>query len=270
MFVACGDDDAGTTPVTSITLKEKTLTLAVGKDSTLTATVSPADATDKTVTWTSSDATKATVSSSGKVTAVAVGTANIIAQAGDKKDTCAVTVNPAGITTDAGVEINGVTWATANVDAPGTFAASPTDPGKFYQWNRKRAWSATGWVSGWDVSVPTGSTWEAANDPCPAGWRLPTEAELNALIDPTKVTFELIGPGKFTDITTSTELILPIAGRRDFTGETQNENTGFYWSSDRADNYSYYLDISQGWLAPSAYVSTRNGGEGMLVRCVAQ
>ena len=39
--------------------------------------------------------------------------------------------------TDVGVSIIGVTWATRNVDAPGKFAATPEDPGMFYQWNRK-------------------------------------------------------------------------------------------------------------------------------------
>ena len=40
------------------------------------------------------------------------------------------------------VVINGVRWATCNVDAPGNFAANPEDAGMFYQWNRKVGWSA--------------------------------------------------------------------------------------------------------------------------------
>ena len=42
---------------------------------------------------------------------------------------------------ETGVEINGVTWATRNVDAPGTFAAKPEDMGMFYQWNSKVSWT---------------------------------------------------------------------------------------------------------------------------------
>ena len=79
-------------PVTSLTLDRTTLTMTEGDTQTLTATVKPDDATDKTVTWTSSNTSVATVDG-GKVTAVAPGTATITAKAGDKTATCAVTVN---------------------------------------------------------------------------------------------------------------------------------------------------------------------------------
>ena len=62
-----------------------------GDTQTLSATVKPDDATDKTVTWSSSNTAVATVDG-GKVTAVAPGTATITAKAGDKTATCAVTV----------------------------------------------------------------------------------------------------------------------------------------------------------------------------------
>jgi uncharacterized protein YjdB len=62
-----------TVAVTGVTLNKPTLTLTVGGTATLTATVAPADATDKTVTWSSSDDDVATVSN-GLVTAKAAGT----------------------------------------------------------------------------------------------------------------------------------------------------------------------------------------------------
>ena len=80
------------TPVTSLTLDRTTLTMTEGDTQTLTATVKPDNATDKTVTWSSSNTAVATVDG-GKVTAVAPGTATITAKAGDKTATCAVTVN---------------------------------------------------------------------------------------------------------------------------------------------------------------------------------
>ncbi|ORM55979.1 DNA breaking-rejoining protein [Pantoea conspicua] len=64
-------------PATGVTVTPATTSIAVSATRQLTATVLPADATDKSGTWTTSDATKATVSSTGLVTGVAVGTASI-------------------------------------------------------------------------------------------------------------------------------------------------------------------------------------------------
>ena len=85
---------AKTVAVTSVTVSPKTLNLEVGQTGTLTATVKPDNATDKTVTWTSSDKNVATVDKdNGTVTAVGEGTATITATAANgKKDTCTVTV----------------------------------------------------------------------------------------------------------------------------------------------------------------------------------
>ena len=81
--------------VESIALNENTLTLYTNRDpktATLTATVSPDNATDKTVAWTSADEKVATVEN-GVVTAVGNGTTTITAQAGDKTAVCTVTVS---------------------------------------------------------------------------------------------------------------------------------------------------------------------------------
>ena len=77
--------------VTSITLSKTALTLTEGDTETLTATVKPDNATDKSVTWSSSNPSVATVDN-GKVTAVAEGTATITAKAGEKTATCTVRV----------------------------------------------------------------------------------------------------------------------------------------------------------------------------------
>lgn len=65
----------------------------VGDTKSITATVAPDNATDKTVTYTSSDSTIATVDASGTITAVKAGSATITAKAGDQTATVAVTVN---------------------------------------------------------------------------------------------------------------------------------------------------------------------------------
>ena len=85
------------TPVTSVTLDKTTASLKAGETVTLTATVKPDDATDKTVTWSTSDASVATVNN-GVVTAKKVGAATITAKAGDKSATCAITVEPTPVT----------------------------------------------------------------------------------------------------------------------------------------------------------------------------
>ena len=81
-------------PVANVTLDHTVLALFPSDTTTLTATVEPDTATDKTVTWESSDPNVATVDQSGKVTAVAPGTATITATAGGQKATCTVTVTP--------------------------------------------------------------------------------------------------------------------------------------------------------------------------------
>ena len=80
-----------TVPVSSITLDKTTLSLVIGESFTLTATVKPDDATDKTVIWSSSDESVARVDN-GKVTAVKSGKATVTAKCGVKTAECAVTV----------------------------------------------------------------------------------------------------------------------------------------------------------------------------------
>ena len=81
-------------PVQNVALSKSTLTLTEGDSETLTATVSPSNATDKTVTWTVSPSGYATVSG-GVVTALKEGSCTITATAGGKSATCAVTVEAA-------------------------------------------------------------------------------------------------------------------------------------------------------------------------------
>lgn len=82
-------------PVEKVTLSSSELSIKVGKTDTLVALVSPADATNRTVSWSSSNTSVATVSSNGVVTAIAEGSAIITATAGDKSTTCIVTVTKA-------------------------------------------------------------------------------------------------------------------------------------------------------------------------------
>lgn len=116
--------------VESIALNENTLTLYTNRDpktATLTATVSPDNATDKTVAWTSADEKIAMVEN-GVVTAVGNGTTTITAQAGDKTAVCTVTVSTRSSSS------GGSSKTTYPVNTPtadnGTAAVSPKNAAK--------------------------------------------------------------------------------------------------------------------------------------------
>ena len=102
-------------PATGISIKE-TISLTEGNTEQLTATLTPANATD-TVSWTSNNESVATVSSTGLVTAVKKGTAIITATAGNVSDTCAVTVNCAHANTTPHTAVS----STCKVQGHGTY-----------------------------------------------------------------------------------------------------------------------------------------------------
>ena len=82
-------------PVSQITLNKAEASISVGNSETLTATVAPENATNKALTWASSDEDVATVAPDGTVTAVKAGAATITATAADgsgKFAVCKVTV----------------------------------------------------------------------------------------------------------------------------------------------------------------------------------
>lgn len=168
--------------VESVEIDKTEIELVEGESFTLVATVKPDDATDKTVTWTSSDTAVATVEN-GKITAIKEGIATISAKAGDKTAFCNVTVkcktpsgdgnyvDEYGVNHGQGVTIDGITWAPVNCG----YKASTTEGkgylyGKLYQWGRKYG---QGYGEPYfnssdtyrDESVPTiAARWEGSND----------------------------------------------------------------------------------------------------------
>ncbi len=106
--------------VTNISISDTTLSLKKGDTATITATVTPDDATNKTIKWSSSDTRVVTVDNFGKVTAIGTGSATLTCSATDEsgvKATCQVTV-----TTDVktGWVLENKSWYYYNTD--GTYA----------------------------------------------------------------------------------------------------------------------------------------------------
>lgn len=79
-------------PVSSITLNKTTLQLEKGASETLTATISPKNATDPTVRWSSSNPSIITVSQTGEIKAISGGHAQVMVSAEGESATCDVTV----------------------------------------------------------------------------------------------------------------------------------------------------------------------------------
>ena len=183
-------------------------------------------------------------------------------------------------TTDEGVEINGVIWATRNVGAPNTFVDNPEDKGMFYRWGNKKAWSATGTYSEW---IEAGAfiryrEWEIDNDPSPAGWRLPTLDEIQKLLDTDKVDTEVLNENglrgrTFTDNTNGNSIYFPAAGFRHFVDGSlcaASVFVGNYWSSSPAEDGDRYIAYFLSFCNNDVGYQYQSVGAGYSIRCVKE
>ncbi len=112
-----------------ITIDPTSWTMEVGDKKTLTATVWPASTGTGSLSWTSSNNSVATVDANGKVTAVALGTANITASQNGMSATCVITV--AGISlnkTSTKILIGGTEQLTATVYPSASYTWTSSNP----------------------------------------------------------------------------------------------------------------------------------------------
>ena len=149
-----------TVPVTGVSVSPTSATLSVGGTQQLTRTISPANATNQNVTWSSSNTSVATVNSSGLVTAVAAGTATITVttQEGNFTATSAITVNTTNVPV-TGVSVS-PTSATLNVGGTQqlTRTISPANAtNQNVTWSSNNTSVATVNSSGLVTSVAAGS-----------------------------------------------------------------------------------------------------------------
>lgn len=181
------------------------------------------------------------------------------------------------------VIINGIKWATKNVDAPGTFASSPEASGSLFQWNSSAAkaaasgyqyWWNTTWNGGF-ASPSSSDTWEKVNDPSPAGYHVPTSAQIQSLLNTTYVTNTWttqngVNGRKFTDIANGNSIFLPASGYRSgyLDGEFLSAGSnGVYWCNDgNGSKNASNLDFN----SSNAYWYFRLRANGQSVRPVAE
>ena len=179
-------------------------------------------------------------------------------------------------TTDEGVVINGVRWATRNVGAPGTFAQTPESSGMFYQWNSRVGWSSSGALvnstggTTWSSARPTGQEWEQRNNPCPPGWRVPTHDEIISLRDAGSVLTTQNGVKGRLFGTAPHQVFLPLAGLRWHSdGALQSAGAiGEYWTNrPSGEGYAWNTFFNKGGSMSVGIFTNR--AMAFPVRCVS-
>jgi uncharacterized protein (TIGR02145 family) len=167
-----------------------------------------------------------------------------------------------------------VDWVTAANMA--NFAAAPT--------GSTAGTANSGSIAGWSTTDAPNNSWrtaggaKTANDPCPAGWRVPTSAEWLGVNSNNTVSRS----GAWTNSVTyynsalhygpnsTTKLLtLPAAGLRDNTSGTLSfrGDLGSYWSSTESSSSAHYLSFNSSSVN-TAFISIRSNG--FPVRCIAE
>lgn len=281
------------TKVKKVTLDVTEKDMALNQTLQLTATIEPADATDKSITWISSNKNCATVSEDGLVTIVKGGEATITAKANggnNKKATCKITVanndyiDEYKVNHGEGVLIAGTTWAPVNCG----YHAENYKFGKLYQWGRKDGQGydyaesseykeeatiisdeeikeaskakATTYYTKWNETLAADDSW--AKGPCPEGWVMPTKAQMEALIA-TSNSFNA------ENALVLGALVFPAAGNRDNTGVSASANReiiGNYWTVTPNAKNAEMLFFAYGEININAAARSK----ACAVRCVKE
>ena len=307
-------------PVSTVKINEagSHLVFAPGGQFTFTAAMTPVDVPAEYLTWTSSDASVATIDpSTGVMTAIGGGTATITAEAGGVKATANLEVlvttavptadyiDEYGINHGKGIAIMETVWAPVNCG----YHATNYKYGKLYQWGRKYGQGYEGEfgdaietvLSDGPVSRKTGESAENSNvfyvvedspydwlapqddylwnsgseavpvktqyDPCPEGWRVPTETELHQVSR--KYVHDQQGGcilyGNYRPIDGAPSLFLPYSGYRSAYKSSDcyaRGDGGYYWSS-----HSIALNT---WHYSSPYITATRRRSALSVRCVQE
>lgn len=181
------------------------------------------------------------------------------------------------VTVGQPVEINGVTWAASNVNAPGTLVANPWDFGMLYKWNIPVGWSSTDPLvnheggTTWDSSPAGGLVWEESNNVCPDGWHIATQDEFESLVASGYFLGELNGVAGYFFGNGENRVFMPITNyRRNQVGHYGELvlNNGRYWSSTTTDDQNGVSSYHLGLYLNTLEIGGFSNGAAMSIRCV--
>ncbi len=248
--------------VSNLSMSESSLTMDTGTTAQLSVTITPSNASDKTVLWVSSNENVARVDANGLVTAVAKGTCFIISLAIDgsgKIAMCEVTVNDAYVYhefVDLGLP-SGTLWATCNIGAN-----SPEEYGDYFAWGETEGynsgktnfdWINYKWCEGSSITLTKYNTEnnkgtvddktkldeedDAAYVNWGEDWRIPTNNQFNELINVNYTTTKWttqngVNGYIITSNSNNNSIFLPAAGYYEGSLLSLTESKGYYWSCE--------------------------------------
>ena len=250
--------------VSNIELNKTELSVKAGESTRLSATVLPADATNKAVVWESSNTNVATVNETGNVTPLTVGTCTITCSATDGSDVkaeCQVTVMNGYAYVDLGLP-SGTLWATCNVGA-----SKPEEYGDYFAWGETEpkndySWSTYKYCQGTETTmtkyctesyfgtVDNKTELEPSDDAATAnwgsGWQMPSieqckELDSSSYTTTTWTTLNGVRGARITSKSNGNSIFLPAAGYRDATSLNRADG-GYCWSrSLYTSDCAYFL-----------------------------
>ena len=247
----------------TITFTQSASTLDVGSTTTVAATVS---AGDGTITYSSSDTTKATVNGN-IVSGVGVGSCTITATISQGTNYNAastsytLTVNDPYVGhayVDLGLP-SGTKWATMNIGA-----SSETSYGNYYQYGKGASqYAATSGQSDYSgTENPLNSSVDTARQTWGGSWHMPTLAQMQELTANTTYTWETINGvngGKFT-AQNGNYIFIPAAGRWSYGSHRNDGSLGYVWSSSPdGSRLAFGLSFNSGGKGVNSYVGREYG-----------
>ena len=228
--------------VTGVTISKTSLSMIQGDTYTLSASIQPSDATNKDLVWSSDDASIATVTSSGMVTAIGGGNTKITVKSSDGgyQDYCnvSVTIDPHQAV-DLGLSVK---WSKFNFGA-----SSSTEVGGYYLWG-----DPTGTAVIMEYSAPSlidisGTDYDIVRKGWGGNWRLPTKREVSELYDKCKLEavtlngtagYKVIGPNGNSIFMPATGYAYPASGPIGRTKTTDTSSLYIMTGQSYSDGYA--------------------------------